>query len=95
MKTPKLMLSVLCSAVVAAAMSVSCSEISMMEIDAPDDLQSRIDEIAEANKKDTGDTTYVMIANAIVGAEDCSSGWWTEFSDYFPVPSTSSSTSSL
>lgn len=87
MKTPKLMLSVLCSAVVAAAMSVSCSEISMMEIDAPDDLQSRIDEIAEANKKDTGDTTYVMIANAIVGAEDCSSGWWTEFSDYFPVPS--------
>lgn len=87
MKTPRLMLSVLCTAAFTAAVSVSCSEISMIEINAPEDLQSRIDEIAEKNKKDTGDTTYVTIATAIVGAEDCSSGWWTEFSDYFPVPS--------
>jgi hypothetical protein len=35
---------------------------------------------------DTGDTTYLTVATAIVGAEDNSSAWWTAFSDYFTIP---------
>jgi len=86
MKRSKLMLSVLCAAAFTAAVSVSCSEISMIEIDAPADLQSKIDSIAAANNVDRGDTTTITINTAIVGAEDCSSGWWGAFSDCFEVP---------
>lgn len=76
-------------AVVLAAFSlVGCEELDTYSIDAPGDLQSRIDSIADAKASiDTGDTTYIDIATAIVGAEDYSSGWWTAFSDYFTVPS--------
>ena len=59
--------------------------MDLYSIDAPSDLQSRIDSIAAA-KPNTGDTTYVTITTAIVGAENNSSGWWTAFSDYFSVP---------
>lgn len=30
--------------------------------------------------------TAVPITVAEIGAEDCSAGWWTEFSDYFSIP---------
>jgi hypothetical protein len=75
-------------AVVFAAFSiVGCEELDTYSIDAPSDLQSRIDSIAAAKASvDTGDTTYINIATAIVGAEDYSSGWWTAFSDYFTIP---------
>jgi hypothetical protein len=50
--------------------------------------RGRIDSIAAARASaDTGDTTYVNIATAIVGAEDNGSAWWTAFSDYFTIPS--------
>ena len=45
MKFWKLMLPALCAAA-AAAVSVGCSDVSLYQIDAPDDLQARIDEIA-------------------------------------------------
>lgn len=64
---------------------VGCDMLDMYSIDAPADLQNRIDSIA-ASKPNTGDTTYVTIGTALVGNEDNSSGWWTAFSDYFNVP---------
>ena len=78
------LLGTLCSVFLIA--TVGCSEIDMFSINAPDDLQDRIDAIAN-NKVDRGDTTTVVISTAIAGAEDCSSGWWTAFSDYFEIPS--------
>ncbi len=68
--------------------SFGCEDaIEPYTIDAPDDIQARIDSIAAAkNAVDTGDTTYLNINTAIVGAEDYSSPWYTDFSDYFAVP---------
>jgi hypothetical protein len=67
---------------------VGCeNELDVYSIDAPSDLQDQIDSIAAAKAAiDTGDTTFIDIATAIVGAEDYSSGWWGAFSDYFAVP---------
>ncbi len=65
---------------------VGCSKLDIYSIDAPSDLQQRIDSIAAA-KPNTGDTTYVTITTPIVGAENNSSGWWTAFSDNFTIPS--------
>lgn len=66
---------------------VGCEQLDFYSINAPSDLQSKIDSIANANKnQNTGDTTYLKINTAIVGAEDNSSGWWTAFSDYLTIP---------
>lgn len=85
MKTTKLMRSVLCAAVLAAFGLVGCEQLDPYSINAPSDLQDRIDSIANS-KPDTGDTTYINITTTIVGAEDNSAAWWTSFSDYFTVP---------
>ena len=85
MKIKSLILKTLAAATFVASVSVSCSEISFIDINPPADLQSKIDSIAEANKKPDSDTTWFTIATALVGAEDNTSGWWTEFSDYFAV----------
>jgi hypothetical protein len=85
MKTTKLLRFTLCAAVLAAFGLVGCENLEIYSIDAPSDLQSRIDSIANA-KPNTGDTTYITIATAIVGAEDNSAAWWTAFSDYFTIP---------
>ena len=74
-------------AVLAIFALVGCEKLEPYSIDAPSDLQSKIDSIAaEKAKQSTGDTTYIDIATAFVGADDNSSGWWTAFSDYFTVP---------
>lgn len=74
-------------AVLAAFSLFGCEETELYTIDAPSDLQSKIDSIAAAKAaKNTGDTTYLTIGTAIVGAEDNSAAWWTAFSDYFTVP---------
>ena len=87
MKTTKLIRCVLCAAVLAAFGFVGCEKLDLYSINAPSDMQSRIDSIAAANASvDTGDTTYLTIATAIVGAEDNSAAWWTAFSDYFTIP---------
>ncbi len=85
MKTTKLLMYALYLASLAAFGLVGCEKLDMYSIDAPSDLQRIIDSIAAA-KPSTGDTTYVAINTAIVGAEDNSSAWWTAFTDYFAVP---------
>jgi hypothetical protein len=86
MKTIKLMTCALCVAVLAAFVLIGCEKVDIYSIDAPNDLQRRIDSIADS-KPNTGDTTYLTIATAIVGPEDNSAGWWAYFSDYFTIPS--------
>ncbi|MGF7140646.1 hypothetical protein [Roseimarinus sediminis] len=88
MKTTKLIRYALYTVMLAAFGLVGCEKLDLYTIDAPADLQSRIDSIAaERAKQSTGDTTYLNIATAIVGAEDNSAAWWTAFSDYFAIPS--------
>jgi len=83
----KTMLRVLGAAAFIAGVSVGCSEVEIYNTGAPSDLESRIDSIANANvKPSTGDTTYVTLATTFIGAEDGSSAWWGEHSDYFEVP---------
>jgi hypothetical protein len=86
MKTTKLMRCALFAAVLAAFSLVGCEQLEPYSINAPADLQSKIDSIANS-KPDTGDTTYINITTQIVGNEDNSSAWWTAFSDYFTIPS--------
>lgn len=87
MNITKLMWCALCAVVLVAFSLVGCEEMDIYTIDAPSDLQARIDSIADAKAGvDTGDTTYLTIATAIVGAEDNSAAWWTAFSDYFTIP---------
>lgn len=85
MKKTKLTRWALCAAFLAALSLVGCEQLDPYSIDAPSDLQSRIDSIAAA-KPNTGDTTYLTITTAIVGPEDNSAGWWAYFSDYFAIP---------
>lgn len=85
MKTTKLLRSALFAAVLAALSLVGCEKLDLYSISSPSDLQSKIDSIANSKSK-TGDTTYLTITTAIVGAEDNSSAWWTSFSDYFTIP---------
>ncbi len=87
MRIKSLMLRLLTATAFVASVSVSCSEISFIDINPPADLQSKIDSIAAekaANQKPG--VEEITIGNAAVGAEDYSSAWWTAFSDYFTVP---------
>lgn len=87
MKTKKLIRGALFATVLAIFALTGCEELDTYSISAPSDLQSEIDSIAAAKASvDTGDTTYIDIATASVGAEDFSSAWWTAFSDYFTIP---------
>ena len=87
MKIQKLMLELLSGLAFVAAVSIGCSEVGNFYVDAPADLQSKIDSIAAAKQAvDTGDTTYVDITTAVVGATDCTTAWWGDFSQSFEVP---------
>lgn len=87
MKTSKLIQGVFFASLLALIALVGCEKLEIYSIDAPSDLQSRIDSIAaEKAKQSTGDTTLIDIATTIVGAEDNSAAWWTAFSDYFTIP---------
>ncbi|HBO74418.1 MAG TPA: hypothetical protein DD653_06965, partial [Marinilabiliales bacterium] len=87
MKTTRLLRCTLGAAFLAAISLVGCESLDIYSIDAPSDLQSKIDSIAAAKaNQNTGDTTYLTIATSIVGAEDNSAAWWTSFSDYFTIP---------
>jgi hypothetical protein len=88
MKIGKWMLKALSATALTAAVSVGCNSLEPYVIDAPDDLADKIAAYKaekEAGKSD--DYEEIDITVAIVGAEDNSSGWWTEFSQYFIVPS--------
>ena len=69
-----------------AAGLAGCEKLDLFSIDAPSDLQQRIDSIAAAKAEYATDTTHLIIGTAIVGAEDNSSVWWGAFSDYFSIP---------
>lgn len=86
MKIALLMRCALCAIILLAFSLVGCEEVDIYTIDAPSDLQARIDSIAAAKAGNAGDTTYIDIATAVVGAEDYSSAFWTVWSDYFAVP---------
>ena len=87
MKTTKLIRCALCVAAFASLGLVGCEKLDLYSIDAPSDLQRRIDSIAAVKaSQNTGDTTYLNIATAMVGPEDNSAGWWAFFSDYFAIP---------
>lgn len=87
MKTTKLMKFAFFGAILAAFGLVGCEKLDIYSIDAPSNLQSKIDSIAAVKASmDTGDTTYITIATAIVGAEDNSAAWNTAFSNYFAIP---------
>lgn len=85
MKTTNLIRCALGAAVLAVFGLVGCDKLELYTIDAPSDLQRKIDSIAAA-KPNTGDTTYLIIVTPIVGPEDNSAGWWAYFSDYFTIP---------
>jgi hypothetical protein len=85
MKIPRLMRYVFGVVVLAALGLVGCETMDIYSIGSPSDLQHRIDSIAAA-KPNPGDTTFIILSNSIVGAEDNSSAWWTTFSDYFTIP---------
>ncbi len=88
MKTQNLMLKALCAFAATAAVSVGCTGLKTYQIDAPDDLASKIAEYkAEKESKQSDDYTEIDITVPVVGSEDNTSGWWTEFSQYFTVPS--------
>lgn len=83
-----ILLSVLTLLYIGPALTSCEGEIERYDIEAPDDIQQKIDSISEEKAKiDTGDTVYVTIANSIVGAEDCSTPWDGATSQWFAVPS--------
>ncbi len=85
MKAKNLVLNALCVTFFAA---VGCTPLEPYVIDAPDDLADKIAKYQEEkNKRNQGDTTYLDLSSIVVGADDNSSAWWTEFSQYFAVPS--------
>ncbi len=87
MRIKSLMLRLLAVAAFVASVSVSCSEISFIDINPPADLQSKIDSIAAAKQENQKPGQEdLTIGTAIVGAEDYSSAWWAAFSDAFQVP---------
>ena len=62
MKKSNLIRWALCAAFFAAVGLVGCEQLETYSIDAPSDLQDRIDSIADAKASvDTGDTTYLNI----------------------------------
>ena len=88
MKTHLSMLKALCAAAFAAVVSAGCTGLEPYSVTPPDDLAEKIAEYqAEQAAKQSDDYTEIPITVAIVGAEDNSAGWWTEFSQYFSVPS--------
>lgn len=87
MKKTKLMGCALCATIFAVFIFIGCEKLDTYTINAPSDLQDRIDSIAAAEAStDTGDTTNIPITTALVGAEDFTNAWWTTFSDYFTIP---------
>ena len=88
MKTLNLMLKALSALAAAAAVSMGCSGLEPYSVDAPADLADKIAEYqAEKQASQSDDYTEITITTAIAGAEDNSAAWWSEFSQYFVVPS--------
>ena len=88
MKTQNLMLKAFIALAAVAAVSVGCEGLEPYAVNAPADLADKIAEYkAEKEAGQSDDYTEITITTAIVGPEDNSAGWWSEFSQYFLVPS--------
>lgn len=87
MKSRKLMLGALSAMLLASAVFAGCEEDGLYKVNAPSDLQNRIDAIAAANAAvSNGDTTLLTITMPAVGAKDNSNGWNSAQSEIFAVP---------
>lgn len=87
MKKSKFLTLAFCVLGLSSCLFSSCDDkYELYEIDAPENLKDKIDSIAAANNPQRGDTLKLDILTAIVGAEDNSAGWWSQFSDYFTIP---------
>ena len=83
MKTLNLILKALSALAAAAAVSMGCSGLEPYSVDAPADLADKIAEYqAEKQASQSDDYTEITITSALVGAEDNSAGWWSEFSQW-------------
>ncbi|MDA3879736.1 MAG: hypothetical protein PF436_05045 [Prolixibacteraceae bacterium] len=95
MKTTKLIKCALCAAIFALLGLVGCEQLDPYSIDAPSDLQSRIDSIANISvrEKEIADSIAAAEAAAMearliddvyqIGATDNSTGWWGGLSKYY------------
>ena len=87
MKTLKMIRGTFFTILLLTVTMIGCEKLETYSIEAPADLQSRIDSITAAKaSKSTGDTVYIDIGTAIVGDEDNTAPWWSAFSDYFTIP---------
>lgn len=85
MQAKNLLLGAMCAAFFGM---VACTALEPYKINAPEDLAEKIAEYkAEKEAQKTDDYEEIDISVAVVGAEDNSSAWWSEFSQYFTVPS--------
>ena len=88
MKTQRMMLKAFIALAAVAAVSVGCQGLEPYSVNPPADLEDKIAEYeAEKQANQSDDYSEITITTAIVGAEDNSAGWWSEFSQYFNVPS--------
>lgn len=68
---------------------VACTGLEPYKIDAPEDLAGKIAEYKaekDAENQVPDDAVEIELSPAVVGAEDNSSAWWTDFSQYFTIP---------
>ena len=68
---------------------VACTALEPYKIEAPGDLSEKIAEYKaekEAEQDVPDDAVAVELSPEVVGAEDNSSAWWTDFSQYFTIP---------
>lgn len=86
MQAKKLLLGAMCTAFLGM---VACTGLEPYKIEAPEDLSEKIAEYKaekEAEQAVPDDAVEIELSPEVVGAEDNSSGWWTEFSQYFTIP---------
>jgi len=86
MQAQKLLLGAMCTAFFGL---VGCTGLEPYKIDAPEDLADKIAQYKaekEAEQAVPDDAVEIELSPEVVGAEDNSSGWWTEFSQYFTIP---------
>lgn len=86
MKANQLLLGAMCTAFFALA---ACTGLQTYEIDSPEDLPEKIAQYEaekEAEQEVPDDAVGIELSPEVVGAEDNTSPWWTDFSQYFTIP---------
>lgn len=86
MQAKNLLLGAMCAAFFGM---VACTALEPYKIEAPGDLSEKIAEYKaekEAEQDVPDDAVAVELSPEVVGKEDNSSAWWTDFSQYFTIP---------